>query len=299
MVGDREEGSSDALDANAILALCDRALGEPGRRRHLFSWLRAPGSDSGQWLVIDAYYPGNRLVVLCGEHPYEYEELWEELVPAHGLRLLYLDAAELGGDAEAAEASLRRLIAELALPARPTGELIEANVAPGPGTIARVAAAFAQAGTAPGAARGSPRGSPRASRAAVRTARRPGARAAAQPPQIEVAGVAAGFALAAIVCVEMYVGVGLLALDGGHWLLAFGLSMDACSRVLGAIAAGRCGSTEWTWWCVIAGSPAVAWFVLYEGEEPLSTEPAPLAAVLALLAGGAVVLALLGPVLGI
>ena len=97
----------------------------------------------------------------------------------------------------------------------------------------------------------------------------------------------------------MYVGVGLLALDGGHWLLAFGLSMDACSRVLGAIAAGRCGSTEWTWWCVIAGSPAVAWFVLYEGEEPLSTEPAPLAAVLALLAGGAVVLALLGAVLGI
>ena len=148
--------------------------------------------------------------------------------------------------------SLRRLIAELALPARPTGELSEADVAPGPGTIARVAAAFAQAGKAPGAARGS-RTPGRTARPPGRnarpggTARRPGgtgARAAAQQPQIEVAGVAVGFALAAIVCVEMYVGVGLLALDGGHWLLAFGLSMDACARVLGAIAAGRCGSTR-------------------------------------------------------
>src|SRR5512143_201285 len=103
MAGDRDCHSVEALDTNAILALCDRVVGEAGRRRHLFSWLRSPGSDTGQWLAVDAYYPGNRLVVVCGEHSAEDEDLYAALVPAHGLRLLYADADELGPDPATAE----------------------------------------------------------------------------------------------------------------------------------------------------------------------------------------------------
>ena len=68
--GTIEEASSDALGTPAILALCDRAIGEVGRRKHVFTWLRAPGSMAGEWLAVDAYYPGHRLVVLVRDQPW-------------------------------------------------------------------------------------------------------------------------------------------------------------------------------------------------------------------------------------
>ena len=301
MVSDHEDRSLDLLDTHAIVSLCDRVIGEAGRRRHMFSWLRTPGSETGQWLAVDAYYPGNRLVVVCGEHSAEDDDLYAELVPAHGLRLLRTDEAELGADPVAAEGVLRRRIADLALPPRPTGSVAGSSDRErhaGPGTLARMAMAFAQGGAgsggraqpAVGARRpGPPRPGPR----------RPGPRPTTHSPQVEAAGVAAGLALAVIVCAELYVGVGLVALEGGHWLLAFGIAMDACARVLGAIAAGRSGRTEWVWWCVIIGSPAVVRCVLYDEDGPLTTEPAPLAAVLAILALSAVAVAVGVAILGL
>src|SRR2546421_11361013 len=96
--------------AGAILALCDRLLDEVGRRSHLFSWLRAPGSGPGEWLAVDGYYPRNRLVVVCREDR-SHDGLFAELVPAHGLRLLGLAPSELSAEPAEAEAALRRRIA--------------------------------------------------------------------------------------------------------------------------------------------------------------------------------------------
>ena len=89
-----------------ILDLCDRQLGEPGRRDHVFTWLRAPGGAAEDWLPVDAYYPAHRLVVVCGEP----DPLYSELVPAHGLRLLALRSEAIADDPGSA---LRTMIAEL------------------------------------------------------------------------------------------------------------------------------------------------------------------------------------------
>ena len=42
------------IPAATILGMCDRLLGEVGRRRHMFAWLRVPGSASEEWLPVDA-----------------------------------------------------------------------------------------------------------------------------------------------------------------------------------------------------------------------------------------------------
>jgi hypothetical protein len=99
------------LEVSEVLALCDRALGEPGRRKHLFAWLRAPGAGPEEWLPVDAYYPSHRLVVVWHQQPSARDAVYADEVPAHGLRLLELSPAALGGDPAA---SLRRMIAELA-----------------------------------------------------------------------------------------------------------------------------------------------------------------------------------------
>ena len=54
---DRQPGF---LPASAILATCDRLLDEVGRRRHMFAWLRAPGSSVGEWLAVDLVDTGCR-----------------------------------------------------------------------------------------------------------------------------------------------------------------------------------------------------------------------------------------------
>ncbi len=129
-----------------ILELCDRILGEVGRREHRFAWLVAPGAGPGEWLAVDAYYPGRRLVVIL-DTTEPLAELCAELIPQHGLQLLEVSTGDLGPDRSAAEPALQRMIDSLNLPERPTG----ASEAPARTAVrledafARVAASFAQA----------------------------------------------------------------------------------------------------------------------------------------------------------
>jgi hypothetical protein len=127
------------VTAPQLLDLCDQALGEVSRRHHLFGWLRAPGIDD--WLPVDAYYPGNRLVVVCRERSSAGDELIDELVPEHGLRLLRLAPGELTGDPEDVRTALRRRLDVLGPPPpRPRAVPVD----PGPGAVARTVAALAQ-----------------------------------------------------------------------------------------------------------------------------------------------------------
>jgi hypothetical protein len=122
---------------------------------------------------------------------------------------------------------------------------------------------------------------------------------AAGPGERAALGATAGAALIAVVLVELYFGVGVFALGGGHVLLAFGLALDACARALGTVAAGRAGDQPSAWWCAIGGSPFVAGFALFSPTGPVTVEPAPLAGFVALFANGLVALWLLGAIVGI
>ena len=122
VVPDVDASAPTALPLASLLAICDRVLGEIGRRRHLFSWLRDPDAASEQWLPVDSYYPGNRVVVVSSETTAGHEHLYNELIPAHGLKLLTLEPAEIGGDPVAAKEALERTIASLELPERHVGE---------------------------------------------------------------------------------------------------------------------------------------------------------------------------------
>jgi sortase A len=114
------EGSPEAgkgtgqrgLNVDEVLALVDGILAEPGRRRHLFGWLRAPAATGEDWLAVDAYYPRHRLVVVCVNSA-EHQAIVKEQVPAHGLRLLDVRPDEVSAGREAARALLKRRIAEL------------------------------------------------------------------------------------------------------------------------------------------------------------------------------------------
>jgi hypothetical protein len=141
-----------SVTAPQLLDLCDRALGEVSRRHHLFGWLRAPGTD--EWLPVDAYYPGNRLVVVCSDGPRAGDELIDERVPEHGLRLLRLVPGELTGAPDDPETALRRRLDALGPPPpRPRAVPID----PGPGAVARTVAALAQRDPAPQPRRPLPR----------------------------------------------------------------------------------------------------------------------------------------------
>jgi len=235
-----------ALAIPEILDLTDRLLAERGRRSHLFAWLRRPGGGPADWLAVDAYYPGSRVVVVCEETAAPYHEVCAELIPAHALRLLEIDSGELSGGRESTRRALEHRIAQLGPPP-------ERSVAP----VNRASQATATP---------TPQQSPRPA------------------GERQVAGGLAGFALAAVLVAEVYVGVARAGFDSAHVLLGFGLALDACSRGLGTIAAGRTGSSEWAWWCAIGGSPVVAWFALFQEGGPERTEPAPLAGLIGILA---------------
>jgi hypothetical protein len=113
-------------------------------------------------------------------------------------------------------------------------------------------------------------------------------------PEAAAVGLLVGVALAAVLSLELYAGVGGLALSGGHVFLGFGLALDACSRALGTVAARRAGELRWAWACVLVGCPAVAAFAVFGRDGPVVTEPAPLAGLVAVLAGLLITVAVVG-----
>jgi hypothetical protein len=105
--------------------LCDEVLGEVGRRQHRFDWLLGDPGQSGRRvrLPVDGHWPGHGLVVeyremqhdqpvahfdkphrmtVSGVHRGEqraiYDRRREDLIPAHGLRLIILKPADLASD---------------------------------------------------------------------------------------------------------------------------------------------------------------------------------------------------------
>jgi hypothetical protein len=110
------------MPVGVVLDLCDRLLGEIGRRLHRFSWLRPLGGAIDDCLICDAYYPSNRLVVICREEGSEPDALYAKEVPRNGLLLLVVTPAELGMDRLAASEALVEQIGALRpLPERPGG----------------------------------------------------------------------------------------------------------------------------------------------------------------------------------
>lgn len=248
--------------------LCDRIVGEPSRRHHLFGWLRAPDAPREEWLPVDAYYPGHRLVIVWRPAPGPSDDLYRELVPAHGLRLLELTPAKIAGDRQEAERRLRALL-----------EAAGATAIASPRPRRRVQGDSGRQSAAASAAWPKPE---------KRT------RHAAPPAEIPAwIGAIAGAALVAVVMAELYAGVAVEGFDAGRPVLALGLALDACARALGTLAASRERTPGWPWACALGGSPLVASFV-FGREQPETVEPAPLAGVLALLAMALVAVALIG-----
>lgn len=272
----------DGLSVGAILAMCDRLVGEVGRRDHRFAWLRVPGSSAGEWLAVDAYYPRSRLVVMCRPLSDPHEALYRELIPARGLGLLTLDPAALGDDPATAEAAVAAKIFDLEHVARRAARPSPATGAAG---ASRSGANFSMA--------------PVSSR--FPDARRPEwtpvkvEHAAVTPAVEQGLGVVIGLALAVVLVAELYLGMVAVAFGAGRPLLGFAIALEACSRGLGTVAAERAGERAWAVGCAVGGAPVVAWFALAPRVRRASVEPAPLAGLLALVAG---LLALAGLLLG-
>ena len=302
MVGDtRSEpsgGASGAASRDAMLNLCDRLLDEVGRRQHLFSWLREPGAGTEEWLAVDAYYPARRLVVLCRDADGEHDGLFDELIPAHGLGLLRVELDALPTRERAARCGLQGPDPEKAVSAQiealelPPREMFDVSVGAAPvrvSPMARVGESLAQA-TAPPV------------RPRVRLTPRGAAAGAAARGSYDASlalGVGVGVALAIVLTVELYLGVGEIALGGDHWLLAFGFALDIVARVLGLVAGERAGRLDWALWSVIGGSPVVAGFTLFRQEGRMTTEPGPIAGLISVVAMTAVVLWVVGSLLGV
>jgi hypothetical protein len=238
--------------------MCDRLLGEVGRRRHMFAWLSVPGSASDEWLSVDAYYPRARLVVMCRPSSGPHDGLYRELIPAHGLGLLTLDPDVLGDDPAAVEAALAAKIFDLEHVPRPPRQPTSApSPAWTPVKVERMAVA----------------------------------------PAVEQGlGLVVGLALAAILIVEVYLGVVEVAFNAGRVMLGFAIALEACSRAIGTVAAARSGARGWACACALGGAPFVAWFAFRHRSDWVEAESAPLAG---LLAGLAVVLAVLALLLGV
>ncbi len=279
LVGD-VAGTATAPSAASIVNHCDRLLGEVGRRQHRFGWLRVPDADAEQWLPVDAYYPSNRLVVLCREPPTLHDARYQELITAHGLRLLLVAPNELRAEPEGAFAALERRIAELEPVTRSSGQLAPVRQSRGSPVL------FALASMVRPANQSGPAGR----------------RAAPEPrysDRFVAAGLMVGVVLIALLGAEMYIAISQVALGAGHVALAFAIVLDACARVLGTIGAQRAGQPGWVWPCVIGGSPVVSAFALFQRSGPVSAEPAPLAGLVSLVALGVAAIALLTTALGL
>jgi hypothetical protein len=250
-------GAPAGVQVGRALDTCDRLLGEIGRREHRFAWLR---DDAGDWLPLDAYYPGNRVVVVCAEAP-EARRRALEAVPGHGLRLITIDPEELRREDHAAFLARRLRAAgwEPGAPAPPVASTPPPSPSPSPD-------------------RAEPRGG---SAEAARAGAAAGARGRVErPAQAEERfGIGIGVALCAVVLLEAYLGAIVLVVGHGRWIVGFGVLLDACARVLGTIAAGHEGDHDLAWASLIVGSPAV---VSLRTETP--AEPARVAGAVALAA---------------
>jgi hypothetical protein len=261
--GQETDGERRGIPVQTILAMCDRLLGEVGRRRHMFAWLRVPGSASEPWLPVDAYYPRARLVVMCRAPSGPHDPLYRELVPAHGLGLLTLDPNLMGDDEAAVEVALAAKIFDLEHMPRQAAQ--------------------------PATARRNDRPAPSWTPVKVE-------RTAVAPAFEQGLGLVLGLALAAILIVEVYLGVVDVAFDAGRVMLGFAIALEACSRAIGSVAAARSGARGWACACAIGGAPFVAWFAFRRRSGWAEVESAPLAG---LLAGLAVLLAVLALLLGL
>jgi hypothetical protein len=112
----------DASDEAYVMGLCDRAVGEVGLRQHRFDWLVGDPGKSGHRvrLPVDGYWPWANLVVEYRERQHDepvlhfdkpdrltvsgvhrgaqralYDARREELVPAHGIRLVMITPRDL------------------------------------------------------------------------------------------------------------------------------------------------------------------------------------------------------------
>jgi catechol 2,3-dioxygenase-like lactoylglutathione lyase family enzyme len=137
----------ETSDEAYVVGLCEEVLGAAASRQHRFDWLTGdPGRDGrGRPLPVDAYWPDLGLVLeyrerqhdratpffdkpdrmtVSGIHRGEQRKLYdrrrEELIPAHGLRLLVVQTDDLDSDgggrlrrnAERDRAVLERLLAD-------------------------------------------------------------------------------------------------------------------------------------------------------------------------------------------
>jgi hypothetical protein len=279
------------LPATTILSICDRLLGEVGRRQHMFAWLRAPGSAAGsaagEWLPVDAYYPRARLVVICRYERGPRDAFYREHIPAHGLGLLTLDPELMGDDQAAVEDALAGKIFDLEhVPRAGRARAGRAPVNPREAPV--------KPREAPVNPREAPVEAPQASEPAGPSWTPLSVERAPVAPAFEQAvGVLVGLALAGVLIAEVYLGVVEAALGTGRPLLGFAIALEACSRALGTGAAARAGERVWACACAIGGAPVVAWFAFFRPSGRVEVDPAPLAGLLAGLAGVVAILALL------
>ena len=292
----RSDRAELGLPAPTILSMCDHLLGEVGRRHHMFAWLRAPGAGAGEWLAVDAYYPRARLVVMCRSSPGPHDALYRELVPAHGLGLLTLDPPALGNDREAVRATLAaKLFDRERLPRGPEARTAKAADPPAAGSPDRPAAAPDRPAPPP-PARGT--GRPAADKPEPPTPEWTPVKVEHTPvPRglVQALGVLAGLAFAALLIAEICLAVIVVAFHAGKLVLGLAILIEALSRVGGTVAAERAGQRGWAFACAIVGAPIVAWVALVPRSGRITTEPAPLAGLLAVLAG---VVALVGLLTG-
>jgi hypothetical protein len=214
------------------LAVCDALLREVGRREHRFSWLRDPDGPEGQWLVVDAYYPSNKVVVYCGQDPDELR-LYHHLVPQHGLYLLTIDPEDLPDDQLAAQALLRKQLSADGWTPRPQPRQVSASPLPEPSRPPVQARRWSEIQSH-------------------------GGHTSDHPKHAATAGMAMGLLLIVAVLIEAYLGVVVLAFQNGDPVLGVGVLLDAATRAFGTLAARQRGDPQQTWSSLMLGSPAVA-----------------------------------------